>query len=226
MEKAQLVSKIVFAAAIVYLATSLILFVNEAERFRVAIDNLVEQVSATSSNMNMPELLQRVDAATHEIEQTRELVPKVLEQMERTREAIPPVLKEMEQTRQMIPSILAESAEIREQIPKILTEVKETRESVPGVLNEVAAVRQDLPGILDKSQTLIAEAQKVSSEMGTGVVHGTVKGVVTAPLKIIETGIETVGSGIETVNSTASKLIKKGSKDDSAKSNVSKEQSK
>ena len=208
MDKLQFYTKILFAGALIYLASAMLLFVYEARQFRLAISQLTDQISTMQASMDMPRILNQVDDVTREVAATRDLVPQILKQVEATRKLVPPVLEQVAQTQKLVPTILEEVTQVRTQIPGILQEVENTRALVPGVLSEISAVRAEIPDLLEKSQSLIHDAQKISSDMGTGIVHGTVKGVITAPIKIIETGFETVGDGIVSVGNTADKLMR------------------
>ena len=129
-----------------------------------------------------------------EVRQTREAIPDILRQVEQIEmdSDISEILKQVAQITDEISPIVKEVSAIREEIPAILHEVKETRATVPAVLQEVAAVRKEAPELLDKTQKLMTDAPQISARAGQGAAEGAVKGLITAPVDLIEGGVKNI----------------------------------
>ena len=179
MEKLQIASNTLFSIALIYLASVLLIMVLEVKQSRETIPDILRQVKQIEIDSDIHGILKQVAQITNDI-------PPVIKEVSAIRKEIPAILHEVAQVRQQIPSILVQVEETRQIIPPILHEIEETRAIVPGVLQEVAAVRKEAPELLDKTQKLMADAQQISTRAGEGVTEGVVKGLITAPVDLIE----------------------------------------
>lgn len=182
MEKLQIASKALFSIALIYFASVLLIMVLEVRQSREMIPDILSQVEQIEIDSDIPGILKQVAQITNDI-------PPIIKEVSAIRKEIPAILHEVAQVRQQIPSILVQVEETRQIIPPILHEIEETRAIVPDVLQEVAAVRKEAPELLDKTQKLMADAQQISTRAGEGATEGVVKGLITAPVDLIEGGV-------------------------------------
>lgn len=213
MEKLQLIGKYLLALAIIFLSTALLLFVNEVGQTRKAIPQLIEKLDSIENSENIIKVLTlaaqitentakvsgevsdlRKDLPTlySELEKTRALVPGILKESESIRRDLPELYAQVEKTRALIPGIMEEVETVRRELPLFYSEVEKTRLLIAQTLEEVKAVRKEAPQFIADTEKLIKKARKASDEAGKGAVHGVVKGVITAPLDVIESGISGV----------------------------------
>lgn len=189
MEKLHVFSKLLFSAALCYIATAIILFTLELGKTRESIPALLKQVEKVEASAEIPKILAQVAGITQEIAAVRTEIPAILEQVKKTREMVPAVLQEVGQLRSVtVPAVLKE-VQLAQQatIPAVL---KQVREAMPSVLQEVAAVRKEAPEILTKTQKIMDDAKRISSQATSGAVQGVFKGVLSAPLNLIKEGVD------------------------------------
>ena len=62
------------------------------------------------------------------------------------------------------------------------------RETIPPILKESKALRAEIPGAIQKAQNVVDSAKGISKEAGSSAVHGAVKGIITKPLDVLESG--------------------------------------
>jgi uncharacterized coiled-coil DUF342 family protein len=189
--------------------------VAEINRISEQVPAIVAEVE--SMRKLIPPLLHEIEAIREmtpgvidEMARVRETVPPILEEsaalrrdaplfMDKTQHVIDSfddshqltaVLAEVEAVRKEIPVIRKELEEIRSMIPPILDEVAAVRETIPAILAESRALREEVPPTLDKAQKLIDDSNELSENMGTGAARGAFKGILTAPVHVLEEGVE------------------------------------
>ena len=199
MEKLALLSKYLLSLAIIYFSTVLLLLVNEAAETRKAIPLLIDKLDSIENSENILEVLRMAAQITgntarvsEEVTAIRKDLPALYSEIDKTRAVIPGILEEVKAVRDELPGLYTEVDKTRNLIPEILKEMESTRNLVPNIINEVKAVREDTPKLLANTSDLLDRAQKISDEAGKGAVHGAVKGVLTAPLNVLESGFSTV----------------------------------
>lgn len=204
------ISQILLAAAIAYLAYSLI--------------HISSQI---------PNALKLVDETTKSIEKFQPQIDQIIVQVDGINQQIPAILAQIEQTRPLIDQALVESNKYSSQIPAVLTHLTKVEQQVaaidkqlPDILaridNVVATTnnttkeiakwrphsteyikqleysRQDIPSYLTRvediavdAQTIISDAKTIGSENSSGLVTGLFKGVVSLPFSVVSnlTGI-------------------------------------
>jgi len=178
LEKTKIIVSAVFAVALIYLATAIILFTKEISATRSAIIDIAKQIEKIESSKNLGRIITEVGKISSQI-------PLIISEVEVVRKLVPPLLHQVEQTREIIPSILEEVAQVRETIPPILKESE--------------ALRADIPVAIQKAQNLVHSAKDLSKEAGSSAVHGAVKGIITEPIDILESGEKRLmGQGTDT----------------------------
>lgn len=189
MEKLQIFSKYLMALALVYFSTTLLLFVQEVTRTRKALPLLIEKLDSIENSDNIQEVLRLAVQITKN-------TAHVSDEVSAFRKDLPTIYREVEKTRNVIPDILEELRAIQSNLPEFYAEVEKTRSIVPEILKEVRALREELPNLIAETETLLKRAEKVSDEAGKGAVHGVIKGVITAPLNVIESGISGISDAV------------------------------
>ena len=213
MEKIKIVVQVVFSAAIIYFATSIILLTVELSKLRKTVPEVMSSIEKLESDAKINSILETANLGIKEIpnilkeiEKVRELtpsilkqvdntnknIPAILEEVKQTRKVIPSVLKEVKQTRDTIPLILTETKNIRKSIPPILEESQEIRKSIPPILNESKAIRTDVPIQLEKVQKITKDIEKISKDAASGAVSGTVRGIIGLPKDLVEKTADTL----------------------------------
>lgn len=213
MEKFQLIGKYLIALALIYFSTVLLLLVHEAAQTRKAIPQLIEKLDSIENSENIIKVLslaaqitgdtakisgevsdlrKGLPALYAEVEKTRALIPGILKESEAIRHDLPELYAQVEKTRALIPGIIKEVETVRRELPLFYSEVEKTGLLVSQALEEIKAVRKEAPQFIADTEKLIREAKKAGDEAGKGAVHGVVKGVITAPLDVIESGISGV----------------------------------
>ena len=185
MEKLQILSKYLMALALIYFSTTLLLFVYEVAETRRAVPILIEKLDSIENSENIQEVLR---LAAHITKDTA----RISGEISAFRKDLPALYTEVEKTRNVIPGILDEVRAVRSDLPAFYAELEKTRAIVPEILQELQALRSELPILLAKTETLLKRAKKVSDEAGKGAVHGVIKGIITTPLHVIESGISDV----------------------------------
>jgi predicted nucleic acid-binding Zn-ribbon protein len=183
LEKIRITVSAVFAIALIYLATNIIFFTKEISTTRSAIVDIGKQIEKIESSKNLGRIITEVNKISTQI-------PLIISEVEVVRKLVPPLIHEVEQTRETIPSILEEVAKVRETIPSILEEVAKVRETIPPILKESEALRADIPVAIQKAQDLVNSGKDLSKEAGSSAVHGAVKGIITEPIDILESGVK------------------------------------
>lgn len=189
MEKLQIFSKYLMALALVYFSTTLLLFVHEVTKTRKALPLLIEKLDSIENSENIQEVLRLAVQITKN-------TAHVSDEVSAFRKDLPTIYREVEKTRNVIPDILEELRAIQSNLPEFYAEVEKTRSIVPEILKEVRALREELPNLIAETETLLKRAEKVSDEAGKGAVHGVIKGVITAPLNVIESGISGISDAV------------------------------
>ena len=193
MEKLQVFSKLLFTAAMCYVATAVILFTLELGKTRESIPGLLKQVEQVEASAGIPQILAQVAKITKEVSAVRAEIPAVLAQLEKTRAVVPSVLKEVALLREnTVPAVLKEMQLAQQKtIPAVLKEVQLAQQTtIPSVLTEVADVRKEIPDLLARTQGIMDDARNISSQASKGAVEGVFKGVLSAPLNLIKVGVE------------------------------------
>ena len=181
----------------------------EVEKVRLTVDKAIKEVEAYRKII--PEIVteaekirEQVPPVLEEVEATRKMIlavaPPDPERQKAPKASMPEILAEVKQVRETVPLILAESKAIREDVPKVIasldkasdavqaasTEVKEVRPLVPGILEEVKTTREALPNLLDQAEEITLNARQVGEKAGEGAVGGMITGVLTSPLRLME----------------------------------------
>ncbi len=167
LEKIRIFVSALFAVALIYLATTILLVTKEISATRSAIIDIAKQIQKIESNKNLERIITEVGKISTQI-------PLIISEVEVVRKLVPPLLHQVEQTLEIIPSILDEVAQVRETIPPILKESE--------------ALRADIPVAIQKAQNLVHSAKDLSKEAGSSAVHGAVKGIITEPIDVLESG--------------------------------------
>ena len=167
LEKIRIIVSALFAVALIYLATTILLATKEISTTRYAVIDIAKQIQEIESNKNLERIITEVGKISTQI-------PLIISEVEVVRKLVPPLLHQVEQTREIIPSILEEVAQVRETIPPILKESE--------------ALRAEIPGAIQKAQNVVNSAKGISREAGSSAVHGAVKGIITEPLDVLESG--------------------------------------
>lgn len=217
MERFQLIAKYLMAAAIIYFSTVFLFFVTEATNIRETIPGILDRVDNIEKSENLIEALRlaaRISDNTakisadvaklreelpglySEIDKTRALVPVIVEEIKAVRAELPRLYEEVDKTRAAVPIIVDEVKAVRGELPRLYEEVDKTRATVPVIVDEVKAVREEAPKILADTEALVDRASKISKEAGKGAVHGVVKGVITSPIDILESGFTTIKDSV------------------------------
>ena len=185
MEKFQIIGKYLMALALIYFSTALLLFVHEVAETRKAIPILIEKLDSIENSQNIREVLRLAAQITQNTVQ-------ISDEISAFRKDLPAIYTEVEKTRNVIPGILEELRAVRGDLPAFYAEVEKTRAIVPEILEEVRALRKELPRLMAETGALIDRAEKASDEAGKGAVHGVIKGIITTPINVIESGISDV----------------------------------
>ena len=185
MEKLQIIGKYLMALALVYFSTALLLFVHEVAETRRAIPILIEKLDSIENSQNIQEVLRLAAQITQNTVQ-------ISDEISAFRKDLPAIYTEVEKTRNVIPGILEELRAVRNDLPAFYAEVEKTRAIVPEILEEVRALRKELPKLMAETGALLDRAEKASDEAGKGAVHGVIKGIITTPINVIESGISDV----------------------------------
>jgi len=187
MDKLKIYATFSVAAAICYLATSLVLATLEIGKVREQLPQIITQLETVESGLDIPgilEIISRVDARLPGI---LEEVASVRQSVDGVSNQIPGLVAEVAAVRQQtVPAVLQESQAIRSSIPPVLQESKAIRELVPGVLGESASIRKALPGTLDRTDAIVEKLGNVGENLTENVTRGTVKSILSAPIDIIE----------------------------------------
>lgn len=189
MEKLQIFVKYLMALSIIYFSTTLLLFVNEVERTRKALPLLIEKLDSLENSQNIKEVLSLTAQITLN-------TANVADEITAFRKDLPTIYSEVEKTRKVIPDILGELNAVRTDLPTFYREVAKTRAIIPEILTEVRALRKELPKLVAETRVLLDRAEKASDDAGKGAVHGVIKGIITAPINVIESGISGISETI------------------------------
>ena len=185
MEKLQILVKYLLALSLIYFSTALLLFGNEVAKTRKTIPILIEKLDSIENSQNILEVLRLAEQITQNTAQVSDGISAL-------RKDLPKIYSEVEKTRKVIPGILEEIRAVRSDLPVFYDEVEKTRAVVPEILEEVRALRQELPKLMAETGALLKRAEKASDKAGKGAIHGVIKGIITAPLNLIESGISEV----------------------------------
>ena len=185
MEKLQILSKYLLSLALIYLSTSLLLFVQEVAKTREAIPLLIEKLDSIENSENIQEVLRLAVQVTQN-------TAHVSDEVSAFRKDLPTIYTQVKKTRNVIPGILEELRAVRSELPEFYTEVEKTRATIPEILIEVRALRKELPKLIAETGTLLKRAEKASDKAGKGAVHGVIKGIITTPFHVIESVISGV----------------------------------
>ena len=185
MEKLQIIGKYLLSLSLIYFSTALLLFVHEVAETRKSVPILIEKLDSIENSQNIQEVLRLAAQITQNTVQ-------ISDEISAFRKDLPALYTEVEKTRVIIPGILEEARAIRSDLPAFYAELEKTRAIVPEMLKEVKALRSELPRLLAETGTLIDRAEKASDEAGKGAVHGLIKGIITTPLHVIESGLSDV----------------------------------
>jgi uncharacterized coiled-coil DUF342 family protein len=183
--------------------------IKEVEQVRITVDKAIAEVEAYRAII--PEITaeagrirEQIPPVLEEVEATRKMIlaiaPPDPERKKKPKASMPEILAEVRQVRETVPKILAESRAIREDAPKVIAsldkasdavqaaskEMRETRPLVPGILEEVKTTREALPDLLDQAEAITQNARQVGEEAGQGAVGGMITGVLTSPLRLME----------------------------------------
>jgi len=209
MEKISVFIKVLFSLAIIYLATSIILFTNEIKQTRDELPKIITMLEKVENNTQVDEVILTLRDTIKEVKAFREHIPEILKESKEIRKLTPtvlksvdninsnisPILQEIKQTRETIPSILNESKAVRNSIPPILNEIKSTRETIPSILNESKAIRKELPIEITKVEKITQNINALSQQAASGAVQGTLRGIFDIPRNVIEgTGEKLLGT--------------------------------
>jgi len=213
LEKIKIVVQVVFSGAIIYFATSIILLTLELSKLRETVPEIMSSIEKLESDAKINSILETANLGIKEIpnilkeiKKVRELTPSILKQVDNTNKNIPVILKEVKQVREVIPSvleevkqtrksispILEESKAIRKTIPPILKESQNIRKSIPPILDESKAIRKDIPIRLDKVEKITKNIEKISNDVASGAVSGTVRGIINLPKDLVEKTADTL----------------------------------
>lgn len=168
MEKTKLIINIFISLAIVYLATSIIIFSSSVNNLNENLPEVLESIENIESKLDMnatlktannaidviPHILNETKSVREEIAQIRQMLPSIMTQVDNTNKNIPILLQEFEEVRKIVPSVLNESESIRKNIPYILKESKNIRADLPMVLNESKEIRKTIPSLLQESHNI------------------------------------------------------------------------
>ena len=185
MKKLQIIGKYLMALSLIYFSTALLLFVHEVAETRRAIPVLIEKLDSIKNSQNIQEVLRLAAQITKD-------TVRISDEISAFRKDLPALYAEVEKTRNLIPGVLDEVRAIRSDLPAFYAELEKTRAIVPEILQELQALRSEIPILLAETKALLKRAEKVSDDAGKGAVHGVIKGIITTPLHVIESGIADV----------------------------------
>lgn len=168
-EKIRTVISVILAGSIIYFASTILILTKEVSKTRTALFEITTQIQKIESNKNLDRIINETAEVTAQ-------VPAILKEAEAIRKEIPPLLLEIKRSRELVPSILEEVANVRKTIPPILKESE--------------ALRMEIPIAIKHAQHLVDSAGELPEAVGSGAVRGTAKGIITAPIHILEDSVE------------------------------------
>jgi len=157
------------AASLIYAAFILGTVVQEVRKIRVVLPEMLTQIERIEQSAQIPKILQQTQKVLADLNPW-------LTQVKAGNDQIPAILQEVAATRAIISPVLKESSQIRDQLDRQL----------PLVLQEVKAVREEAPGLLDKADSIVKQAKQISEKSGEAAAVGVLKGIFSAPLKILK----------------------------------------
>ncbi len=198
------ITRLILAASLTYVGYSIIHISQQIGH----LEPIIKEVNEIQ--LQVPQILQRVDSITAEIPNILKQVESVVMQIEpilqrvdNITEQVPPLLQQINAIEQQISPILAESEQIRKTMPSVLKQVNNTNKSVqqvskqiPAILKESAALRADTPKAIAEAQLLVDSAKEAGREASEGVISGVLSGILKAPLSVLPS-ITTLFSGVD-----------------------------
>lgn len=191
------------ASSLIYAAFILGTMVQEVRQIRVALPELLTQIERIEQSAQIPIILQETQQVIADAEPwltqvkaSNDQIPAILQEVAATRAMVSPVLKESSQIRdqldRQLPLVLQQAGEIHAMMPDILQQLKAIQALVPDVLEEVKAVRDKTPELLDKADSIVKQAKQISEKSGEAAAVGILKGIITAPLKVLKDSSEKI----------------------------------
>ena len=97
MERIKIVVQVVFSAAIMYFATSIILLTVEFSKIREEVPNVISSIEKIERDAKINSILETANLGIKEI-------PNILQEMQKLRELTPLILKQVDNTNKNIPA--------------------------------------------------------------------------------------------------------------------------